>query len=264
MRKNTRIVSMAAAALLAVAPVAASAVPVNAAISLGTVTNTTGTTSTTTATTAKPTDRSYFTYGNQVIDAASTTDKTANVVPTTISIKAKDTVASVTKAINDLGLVFFSTNNASGEKVNLKDSEVAAILKNAGVTLDKDNKNITAVPTSDFNLTLTGTGSTSTQTATVQIPVVVSSSSSTTDTTQNPVINWSLNGQSKGSVNGQIFQVAVGSQFNPTNFVNSNGEPVIISAVQNSNNNTAASLEATSNPVNTSEAGRYYNTRGAS
>lgn len=257
MRKNTRIVSMAAAALLAVAPVAASAVPVNAAISLGTVTNTTGTTSTTTATTAKPTDRSYFTYGNQVIDAASTTDKTANVVPTTISIKAKDTVASVTKAINDLGLVFFSTNNASGEKVNLKDSEVAAILKNAGVTLDKDNKNITAVPTSDFNLTLTGTGSTSTQTATVQIPVVVSSS--TTDTTQNPVINWSLNGQSKGSVNGQIFQVAVGSQFNPTNFVNSNGEPVIISAVQNSNNNTAASLEATSNPVNTSEAGRYYN-----
>lgn len=95
MRKNTRIVSMAAAALLAVAPVAASAVPVNAAISLGTVTNTTGTTSTTTATTAKPTDRSYFTYGNQVIDAASTTDKTANVVPTTISIKAKDTVASV-------------------------------------------------------------------------------------------------------------------------------------------------------------------------
>lgn len=39
MRKNTRIVSMAAAALLAVAPVAASAVPVNAAISLGTVTN---------------------------------------------------------------------------------------------------------------------------------------------------------------------------------------------------------------------------------
>lgn len=259
MRKNTRIVSMAAAALLAVAPVAASAVPVNAAISLGTVTNTTGTTSTTTATTAKPTDRSYFTYGNQVIDAASTTDKTANVVPTTISIKAKDTVASVTKAINDLGLVFFSTNNASGEKVNLKDSEVAAILKNAGVTLDKDNKNITAVPTSDFNLTLTGTGSTSTQTATVQIPVVVSSSSSTTDTTQNPVINWSLNGQSKGSVNGQIFQVAVGSQFNPTNFVNSNGEPVIISAVQNSNNNTAASLEATSNPVNTSEAGRYYN-----
>ena len=79
MRKNTRIVSMAAAALLAVAPVAASAVPVNAAISLGTVTNTTGTTSTTTATTAKPTDRSYFTYGNQVIDAASTTDKTANL-----------------------------------------------------------------------------------------------------------------------------------------------------------------------------------------
>ena len=73
------------------------------------------------------------------------------------------------------------------------------------------------------------------------------------------MINWSLNGQSKGSVNGQIFQVAVGSQFNPTNFVNSNGEPVIISAVQNSNNNTAASLEATSNPVNTSEAGRYYN-----
>lgn len=140
MRKNTRIVSMAAAALLAVAPVAASAVPVNAAISLGTVTNTTGTTgttSTTTATTAKPTDRSYFTYGNQVIDAASTTDKTANVVPTTISIKAKDTVASVTKAINDLGLVFFSTNNASGEKVNLKDSEVAAILKNAGVKITR-------------------------------------------------------------------------------------------------------------------------------
>lgn len=136
MRKNTRIVSMAAAALLAVAPVAAS-VPVNAAISLGTVTNTTGTTSTTTATTAKPTDRSYFTYGNQVIDAASTTDKTANVVPTTISIKAKDTVASVTKAINDLGLVFFSTNNASGEKVNLKDSEVAAILKNAGVKITR-------------------------------------------------------------------------------------------------------------------------------
>lgn len=259
MKKNTRIVSMAAA-LLAVAPVVAEATTANAAIEVGTTTNTTGTTSTTSTTTAKPTDRSYFTYGNQVIDAASSTNATANVVPTTISIKAKDTVASVTKAINGLGLVFYSTNNASGEKVNLKDTEVATILANSGVTLDKDKKTITAVPNSDFNLTLTGTGSNSSQTAVVQIPVVVSGASSTTSATDAPVINWSFNGQSQSSsLNGQVFQVAVGSQFNPTNFVNSNGEPIIISAVQNKNNQTAASIEATSNPVNTSEAGRYYN-----
>lgn len=53
--------------------------------------------------------------------------------------------------------------------------------------------------------------------------------------------------------------MAVNSSFNPLNFTNSNGESIIISAQQSPANTTFASVEATSNPVNTSEAGRYYN-----
>ncbi len=53
--------------------------------------------------------------------------------------------------------------------------------------------------------------------------------------------------------------MAVNSSFNPLNFTNSNGESIIISTQQSPANTTFASVEATSNPVNTSEAGRYYN-----
>jgi hypothetical protein len=42
-------------------------------------------------------------------------------------------------------------------------------------------------------------------------------------------------------------------------FTNSNGDTISISAQQSKDNSTYASIEATSNPVNTSEAGRYYN-----
>ena len=260
MKKNRKMLGLAAAALLAVAPVATSVVPVQAAGAFTTGTTVANSSASATTTTTKPTDRAYYTYNNEVIGEASTSNPSNNVLRTTINITAgKTTVADVTKAINDLGLMYFSQNSSNGQKVTVNDDEVTKVLKDSGVTFAKDDKGketttIESASTSAFNFTISN-GNT-----VVQIPMVVSTSGTATPDATVPVFNWTENGTTnKGGLNGKVFQVAVGSAFNPLSFTNSNGEQITISAQQSDSNTTFASVEVTSNPVNTSEAGRYYN-----
>ena len=260
MKKNRKMLGLAAAALLAVAPVATSVVPVQAAGAFTTGTTVANSSASATTTTTKPTDRAYYTYNNEVIGEASTSNPSNNVLRTTINITAgKTTVADVTKAINDLGLMYFSQNSSNGQKVTVNDDEVTKVLKASGVTFAKDDKGketttIESASTSAFNFTISN-GNT-----VVQIPMVVSTSGTAIPDATVPVFNWTENGTTnKGGLNGKVFQVAVGSAFNPLSFTNSNGEQITISAQQSDSNTTFASVEVTSNPVNTSEAGRYYN-----
>lgn len=273
MKKNRKMLGLAAAALLAVSPVVASAVPVNAAnITLGAVSNTNTNNNAGTTSTNAPTDRPYFTFNNEVIDAATTANPSANVVRTTVGISNGEELSSVTAKLNKLAINFHE-NNGSSTALKLSDDEVKAALAQNNITTKevtekakskkaKDvKKTVIVVPSnvSTFNLTLNGTSGT--QTATIQIPVVVSDSGSSTTTTdaEAPVFSWSLNGQSQtAGLNGKVFQIAVNSNFNPTNFTDSEGNVVAIAATQNKSNPTVASISA-SNPVNTSEAGRYYN-----
>lgn len=263
MKKNTRIVSMAAAALLAVAPVAASAVPVNAAASNITLSGSNSTASNTgTTSTAKPVDTPYFTYGNEVVSQPTSSNPNANVIRTTVNISNGQLLSDVVNQLNKLDIKYHASNDNAGKSLDLTAKDVYDVLQSNGVTFrgqgtgstPASGTRILSVPSTAFNLKIAN-GNVS-----VQVPITVSgnSSSSTTDADA-PVFNWSLNGQQQSSsLNGQIFQVAVGSSFNPQNFTNSNGEQVVISASQTKNNSTLASVSA-SNPVNTSEAGRYYN-----
>lgn len=278
MKKNLKVTAAVAAALLAVAPIATSVVPTGAGssvvqaadgISLGS-TNSGNTNANSGSTVANaPTDRPYFTFNNQVIAEATSANTSANVVRTTVSIKDGEAVSSVTKKLNDLGIKFYPNNNSAGQDLKLTDSEVTAALAQNGITTKNvstkgsDNKTTTqaviSIPSSvsAFNLTLTGTSGS--RTATIQVPVVTSGNSSASDNTSAPVFHYSVNGtRSSNSLNGQVFQVAVNSNFNATNFTDSEGNQIAISADQNANNTTSASITS-SGSVNTSEAGRYYN-----
>lgn len=271
MKKNLKVTAAVAAALLAVAPIATSVVPTGAGssvvqaadgISLGS-TNSGNTNANSGSTVANaPTDRPYFTFNNQVIAEATSANTSANVVRTTVSIKDGEAVSSVTKKLNDLGIKFYPNNNSAGQDLKLTDSEVTAALAQNGITTKNvstkgsDNKTTTQVvisipsSVSAFNLTLTGTSGS--RTATIQVPVVTSGNSSASDNTSAPVFHYSVNGtRSSNSLNGQVFQVAVNSNFNATNFTDSEGNQIAISADQNANNTTSASITS-SGSVNTS------------
>lgn len=267
MKKNLRIVSVAAAALLAVAPVATSVVPTvganvvkadastsNSDFSISTAPST-GSNAGTTETT-KPTNRAYFTYNGDVIAEAGSTG-TGNVVRKQVNITVGEKLDQVQSDI-EKGLKYFSNNNDKGTEVKLDGTTLRNNLATYGVIASNDNKDkndkyyyITKVPSTSFNLSISKGG------ATIQIPVVTTAGS-TGENTNAPVFNWTSNNQAqKENLNGQVFQVAVGSNFNPTNFTDSEGNNIVITANQNSNNSTAASITS-SGSVDTSAAGRYY------
>lgn len=268
MKKNRKMLGLAAAALLAVAPVVASTVPVNADV-IANVGSAAGTAANATPSTNTNQNVPYFSFNNERVGEATSSNPLNNVVRTTIGIKSgqklSDFMNSITKSV-----LFHKDAYAAGETVKLDEGNVIQQLQYNHVTVKnktdevKDKKGkvvkkttykvIDKVPATSFNFTLT------TNNVTIQIPIVPEGASTPVDTTENPQINWSKGGVNQtASLNGQVFQVAVGSQFNPLNFTNSNGENIAISAQQSKNNTTYASIAATSNPVNTSEAGRYYN-----
>ena len=263
MKKNLRLVSVAAAALLAVAPVATSVVPtvganvVQAAdngFSISTAPST-GSNAGTTETT-KPTNRAYFTYNGDVIGEAGSTGN-GNVVRKQVNITVGERLSKVQSDIES-GLKYFSNNNSNGVDVKLDGTTLRQNLATYGVIANNNNKDkndkyyyIKQVPSTSFNLSISNGG------ATIQIPVVTTAGS-TSENTNAPVFKWTSNNQAqKENLNGQVFQVAVGSNFNPTNFTDSEGNNISITANQNSNNTTAASITS-SGSVDTSAAGRYY------
>ncbi len=115
MKKNRKMLGVAAAALLAFAPVVASTVPVNADVAVnigsaaGTAVNTTNTS------TQKPVNKPYFTYNNEIIGEASQSNPLGNVARTTVSIKKGDKVASLIDTISK-AVLFHEANQDAGQK----------------------------------------------------------------------------------------------------------------------------------------------------
>ena len=273
MKKNLRLVSVAAAALLAVAPVATSVVPTVGANAVqaannpkestatnpwnlnGSTQNSTNNT-TSTAPSNAPSDNPYFTYGSDVLYQAGNSG-TDNVVRNGITIKMGEDAATITKDLNDLKLVYYaSTGNQAGKPVTFTEKDVISALEKQNVEFKgKNGTHISKLPSSSFNMTISQTEGT--KTATAQIPFIVAGSNTGSSVdTDAPV--FLVNGTKAGS-NPLVYQVAVNSQFNPLNFTTADGSTVAFSAQQTENNGTAVSVTATSNPVNTSEAGRFYN-----
>lgn len=118
MKKNRKMLGVAAAALLAFAPVVASTVPVNADVAVnigsaaGTAVNTTNTS------TQKPVNKPYFTYNNEIIGEASQSNPLGNVARTTVSIKKGDKVASLIDTISK-AVLFHEANQDAGQKKSL-------------------------------------------------------------------------------------------------------------------------------------------------
>ncbi len=121
MRKKTRIISMAAAALLAVAPVATGVIPaagsavvkadINSNVSVEVKPSNTNSSNTQTS---KPADGPYFSFGGYVFGKPDANAPSKNVARTTISIKVGDTVSDVVNQIQKLSIVYHKNNVDSG------------------------------------------------------------------------------------------------------------------------------------------------------
>lgn len=141
-------------------------------------------------------------------------------------------------------------------------SDVISELQKQGITVTGSGANAKVNATQGFNVTLTGQTPVNGSEVTIKIPFVPSGAV----VTDGPVINVAIKplGSSvfgtatEASKGNQYYQVASGSNFNPLDFTTSNGTEVKFSATQSSKDNSAATLTATSNPVNTSEAGKFY------
>lgn len=273
MKKNLKITAAVAAALLAVAPVATSAIPngsnvVQAAAITGNTNNSTGTTGTaaanqgtTTSIQNAPTNRPFFAIGTQAIGEATKDNPNANVVRQTVSISVGETAEQIAKDLKELNIVFYpSVNSTDTTAFSPSAKDVEDLLKNsvafetATSGTNKGKRVVKTLPSGDFNLTIQSQANN--QTATIQIPFVVSSTSGSTDTSGNPVISYTIGGQAG---NNPVFQVAANSQFNPLDFIDASGQEVKFSAVQAKGSTVQATLTATSNPVDTSQQGHFYN-----
>lgn len=159
MKKNLRIVSVAAAALLAVAPVATSVVPtVGANVVQAAGTNFTGGVNTgnsgatgnaaanqgtTTNIANAPTDRPFFARNYQAIDEATTQNPNANVVQQTVSIHAGETVEQIAKDLKGLNIVFHPSVGSSNTTAFAPSTDEVKNLLGSSVTYEtpKDGTN---------------------------------------------------------------------------------------------------------------------------
>lgn len=185
------------------------------------------------------------------------TDKNNNpisIVPSAngIAVNPKDpknpTLSDILKAAEGAVNFYPDSNGGSGSIITTT-SDIATQLKAQNITVKGDN---VTLPSGSFNVTLTGRNNTNGKTTTVTVPMKGTGAS--TSTAGAPVIKVN----SANTTNGQYYQVAQGAAFDPLNFVDSNGVRHQFTAQQSSNNPTVATVTATSNPVSTSESGRFY------
>lgn len=259
MKKNTRIISLAAAALLAVAPVASGVVPVagaNVVQAADTNETNTGSSSSNTATNVVNGSTPYFytNGGAAVYNGGSMSQVNAN---------SFTKVSQIVSAINDNINFAPDGSNGNGRKEDITIAQVKKQLDALKIkyTTDKDGKDATldtkTLPT-NFDITLQHTVNGTAYKVTVPFY---------TTATPAPVTGAPAfyvqkgNGAATETTDGQTYQVVAGSSFNPLSFTNSNGETVTFSARQSSNNGAAASISVASNPVDTANAGRFYTVR---
>ena len=162
------------------------------------------------------------------------------------NITLQDILDSAKSAVN-----FYPDSNGgtNGGSIITTTSDIANQLKSQNITV---NGQKVTLPSGSFNITLIGRNNTNGKTTTVTVPMKGTGAS--TSTAGAPVIKVN----SANTTNGQYYQVAQGAAFDPLNFVDSNGVRHQFTAQQSSNNPTVATVTATSNPVSTSESGRFY------
>lgn len=265
MKKNLRIISVAAAALLAVAPVATSIVPtVGANVVQAADSNETGLGSSTGTPTPSnsnavtgSTPYFYMNGGEAIYNGGS--------FRTPFNASGFTKVSQIVSAINDNINFAPDGSNGNGRKEDITIAQVEKQLdalkikytaitddKNGDATLDKST-----LP-ANFDITLQHTvGNTA-----YRVTVPFYTTATPTPVTGAPAFYVQKgNGAAAETTSGQTYQVVAGSNFNPLSFTNSNGETVTFSARQSSNNGAAASISVASNPVDTTNAGRFYTVR---
>lgn len=243
MKKNRKFLGVAAAALLAVAPVIASPAVANADVTLNNATQV--------PTTGVKYNPQFYYNGTAYINGST--------IPTSISIKNDDTLTSIADLVNKSGIQIQSYENGQLISENIKvDAKYVKteLQKLSGVkfSLNKDNKEVvTGLPASGFNLELNyGTGASA---AKVYLPVGVDGNQANVDV--NLPIFKVTDGNGK-EVSSRTFNIASGSTFNPTSFVTANGQKVVINAEQSKASSNYAAITVVSNPVDTTQAGRFY------
>lgn len=180
-----------------------------------------------------------------------------------VSVTNGETVGNILKAAKDqVNFRDSVTSSVNNSDITTTASDVIDELKKQGITVSGSGDSAKVTITSGgFNVTLTGRTTSNNKTATVKVPFVVA----TTPVTDAPIISVATKtngeatfGSAKAPVNGTYYQVAQGSNFNPTNFTTNDGTEVKFSAVQSKSNNQAANLTANPSSVDTSETGRFY------
>lgn len=245
MKKNLRLVSVAAAALLAVAPVVSTAIPVNADVTLNNAAQ---------APTSTVKYNPQFYYNGTALNNGAT-------IPTSISIKNEQTLGQIAKAVNDSKVQIqyydYKTGQLTSENINVTAEYIKTELqKISSVQISTggkaDDQVVTGLPASGFNLELNyGQGSNA---ARAYLPVGVDGNQANVDVNL-PVFNVTDNGKKTSS---RAFNIASGSNFNPTSFTTADGHKIEIGAQQSTNSSNNAAVTVTSNPVDTAQAGRFY------
>ena len=236
MNKKIKIISLAsAAALLTIAPVTVSTMPVLAD---------------TESTTPTPVNGdSYFTCNGKKLS-----NRAIAPVGNGIAIHNGETLGDILKSIQTAVPFHSKLNQDQVTQSNLETLEIAlSHLK--GVTVSGSGP--TAVVTFDANTVINTRISISGQAEYSYPSVYVTLTNQSTDNAS-PVINFSYyqNGQEvTDSLTQQVFQVAKGSNFNSLNFKDSNGQEVKFSAIKSLTNDQSLSIKVDENTVDTAKAG---------
>lgn len=177
--------------------------------------------------------------------------RNGQTVNTTLTIKNSN-VADVVTALKNSGIRFYENGDTTyGTPVTVTPADVKASLKAQGITVNADDS--FSAPNGLFNVTVSQMNTNNGQTANVVVPFKVSSAD---NSAKSPVIL--VNGQAAPA--NKTYTVKYGSDFNPYNFKDSDGNTVRITANYNRTNTiglSMSSMDVANNPVNTKVPGYY-------
>lgn len=241
MKKNLKIVSLAAAALLAVSPIAAAVSPVNAAKTAQKSKKKTNKVKLINASDVKANETPYF------------SEKGKEVTSGSISLNKENTVSAIVKTIESKYSIRVNSNTQVRWDEKALTQAVEASLQAASITV---NKGTFAAPANSFNVTVTVNYGPANATKTMQMPISVSAYHAPADYSANPVITY----HGKKYNHSQNISLASDASFN---YVPVNGT-VNTAAISNAfkaqiswTDSDATSVKVDTSKVNTAVAGQY-------
>ena len=242
MKNKIKIIGIAAATLLTVAPVVTSTSSVLAA-------------ETAKVTTTTNNSVAYFTYNGQKLENNA-------VVPLKegLPIKEGETLLDIYDAAKDT-VKFVSPD--SNSDITLDINSIATQLCNQNVSFVGGNRNAAKIvaPITGFNLTLTGSYSrrdASGKWINEKVNVIIPFGTGEIKNAPQFKMEYTQDGKTNTiNPNSMTLQVAKDSKFNPTDFVGSNGTRYKISASQSDKDSKSTEIKVLKNDVDTSKAGSF-------